>query len=143
MTLTRSFDVDAVNRVVNHPDVRPYVGAPDGGPLDLAPLVERSEHWFLMDDHGGFLLAWSAPGVREVHTFIAPEGRGQWAASRRREMVAYAAANGAKMLWTRIPPKWKHVERFARQGGMRPTDDVIDTLGTPYRIFAMELVKCP
>lgn len=142
MTLARSFDADAVNRAVNHPAVRPYVGAPDAGPLDLTPLVERPEHWFLLDDHGGFLLAWSAPGVREVHTFITPAGRGRWAVDRRGEMLDFARKNGAKMLWTRIPPAWKHVERFARQGGMRPTDDVIDTLGTPYRIFAMELVKC-
>lgn len=140
MALARSFDADAVNAVVNDPAVRPYVGAPEEGPLDLSLLVERPEHWFLLDDYGGFLLAWSAPGVREVHTFFTLAGRGKWAADRRAEMLDYARAHGTKMLWTRIPPKWKHVERFARQGGMRPTDDVIDTLGTPYRIFAMELV---
>lgn len=137
--LERSCDAEHINAVVNHPDVRPFVGGDSDEELDLTPLVERPEHWFLMDEHGGFLLAWSAPGIREVHTFVMPEGRGQWAADRRAEMLDYARANGTKMLWTKIPPTWPHVERFARQGGMKPTDDVIDTLGTPYRVFAMEL----
>ena len=138
--LARTFDADRVNDVVNHPAVLPFVGGVEGERLDLSPLVEQPEHWFLMDDHGGFMLAWSAPNVREVHAFVLPEGRGQWAADRRAEMLDYARANGAKMLWTKIPPDLPHVERFARQGGMRPTDDVLETFGKPYRVFAMELV---
>ena len=136
--LARSYDAAHINAVVNHPDVRAFVGGGDEE-LDLTPLVERPEHWFLMDDHGGFLLAWSAPNVREVHTFVLPEGRGQWAADRRSEMLDYARDNGTKVLWTKIPSEWPHVERFARQGGMRPTDDVLETFGKPYRIFTMEL----
>lgn len=138
--LARTFDAGKVNAVVNHPAVLPFVGGVEGEVLDLSALVERPEHWFLMDDHGGFMLAWSAPGVREVHTFVLPEGRGQWAADRRAEMLDYARANGTRALWTKIPEDLPHVERFARQGGMKPTDDVIETLGKPYRVFAMELV---
>lgn len=138
--LARSFDVARINAVVNHPAVLPFVGGVEGEEMDLTPLVERPEHWFLMDDHGGFMLAWSAPGVREVHTFVLPEGRGQWAADRRTEMLDYARTNGTRALWTKIPEDLPHVERFARQGGMKPTDDVIETFGKPYRVFAMELV---
>lgn len=137
--LERSFDAERINAVVNHPEVRPYVGGADLDELDVTPLVNAPEHWFLMDEHGGFMLAWSAPGVREVHTFVTPEGRGQWAADRRAEMLDYARANGTKTLWTKIPEGLPHVERFARQGGMRPTKDVLETLGKVYRVFSMEL----
>ena len=137
--LERCFDTDFINRVVNHPDVRPFVGDPDFGELDLSELVNRPEHWFLMGEHGGFLLMWSAPDVREVHTFVLPEGRGPWAADIRAKSIEYAKAHGTKMLWTKIAPEHKHVERFARQGGMQLTDEVIETFGKPYRIYRMEL----
>ena len=55
-------------------------------------------------------------------------------------MLNYARDNGTRVLWTKIPDELPHVERFARQGGMRPTNDVIETFGKPYRVFAMELV---
>ena len=137
--LERCFDAGFINRVVNHPDVRPYVGDPDLGELDMTPLVERPEHWFLMGVHGGFLLAWSAPETREVHTFVMPEGRGRWAARARSAMLSYARNNGARRLWTKIDPATPHVAHFARQGGMQLTDEVIETFGNPYRIYAMEL----
>lgn len=138
--LSRCYDAGIVNRVVNHPDVRAGVGAPELGELDLSDLMARPEHWFLMGDHGGFMLGWSAPDVREVHTFILPEGRGKWASEARAAMIRYARENGVKMLWTKISPDDRHVDRYARQGGMQLTDEVIETFGKPYRIYRMELV---
>ena len=137
--LTRSHDAAQVNAVVNHPDVRPHVGAPDAGDLDVAELIARPEHWFLMGDYGGFMLGWSAPDVREVHTFILPEGRGKWAADARQAMIDYARDHGTQMLWTKIAEGDRHVIRYARQGGMQFTGDVLETFGKPYRIYRMEL----
>lgn len=138
--LERSFDADRVNEIVNHPSVRPFIGHADGGDLDLAPLVHRDEHWFLIGEHGGFMLGWSAPNTREWHTFILPEGRGAWAAKARAEAVEYARANGTRLLWSKIPPASPHVERFARQGGMKPTDIVLDTFDKLYKVYCMELI---
>lgn len=137
--LTRSFDAERINAVVNHPAVRPHVGAPELGDLDLSDVIERPEHWFLMGDHGGFLLQWSAPHTREVHTFVLPEGRGKWAQEARAAMIRYASDHGTKMLWTKILDEDRHTIRFARQGGMQFTDDVLETFGKPYRIYWMEL----
>lgn len=137
--LVRSHDAARINAVVNHPEVRPHVGAPDAGDLDVTDLVERPEHWFLMGDHGGFMLSWSAPGVREVHTFVLPEGRGKWAEDARSAMLDYARKNGTEMLWTKIAEDDRHVIRYARQGGMQFTGDVLETFGKPYRIYRMEL----
>lgn len=137
--LERTHDAEWVNRVANDPAVRPFIGAPEMGELDYSAAVERPEHWFLMGEHGGFILQWSAPRVREVHTMILKDGRGAWGASARKFGVDYARKNGTRMLWTKVPPEAPHVERFARQGGMKPTSDVIDVFGVPYRVFSMEL----
>jgi hypothetical protein len=137
--LTRSFDTARINAVVNHPEVRPFVGSPEYGEIDMTPVVAKMEDWFLMGDHGGFLLSWSAPGVREIHTFVLPEGRGRWAADARAEMLDYTRANGTHTLWTKIDPTHRHTVQFARRGGMQPAEEVINMLGTPYQVYKMEL----
>jgi len=137
--LERCFDADRINAVVNDPAVRPHVGAPDAGDLDVSELIARPEHWFLMGDHGGFMLGWSAPETREVHTFILPEGRGKWADAARTAMIDYARSNGTQRLWTKIAENDRHVIRYARHGGMQFTGDVLETFGKPYRIYRMEL----
>ena len=137
--LERSFDTGRINEVINHPEVRPFVGPISYGDVDVAPVVAKPEDWFLMGAHGGFLLSWSSPGVREIHTFVLPEGRGRWAAEARAEMLGYARANGTHTLWTKIDPAHRHTVQFARRGGMQPTEEMITTLGTPYQIYMMEL----
>jgi hypothetical protein len=137
--LERSFDVDAINAAANHPDVRPYIGPASLGELDFEDAVADTNNWFLMGEHGGFVLVWSAPGVYEVHVFIAREGRGKWASKARQAMLDYAKANGAKMLWARIAPTAKFVSLFARRGGMKPTYEMLYTLGSAYDVYKMEL----
>lgn len=134
-----SRDIHAINAAVNHPAVRPFIGAPESGDIDLGPAVERPENLFPMGEHGGFALIWTAPATREVHTFIAPEGRGRWARKAAREGIEMARECGTRMLWTRIPPNGPNVRLFAACMGMSPTGEVIDTFGEPYAIFSMEL----
>lgn len=137
--LSISRNAERINAVVNHPDVRPFVGAPEAGALDLSALVARPEHWFLMGTHGGFMLSYTAPFTREVHTFVLPEGRGIWANAARAAMIDYAREHGTKMLWTKIDEEQRHVIHYARQGGMQFSGDVLETFGRPYRIYWMEL----
>lgn len=137
--LQRCADAEVVNLAANHPDVRPFLGPASLGELDFEEAVEEEKNWFLMGEHGGFALAWSAPGVYEVHVFILPEGRGKWAAQARQEVIDFAKANGAKMLWARISPAARFVSYFARRGGMQPTGEMLYTLGSPYDLYKMEL----
>jgi hypothetical protein len=137
--LTRSFDVNAINAAANRPDVRPFIGPASLGELDFEDAVTDYNNWFLMGEHGGFVLVWSAPGVYEVHVFIATEGRGKWAAQAWVAAREYAAQNGAKMLWARIAPTAKFVSMFARRGGMKPTYEMLYTLGSAYDVYKMEL----
>ena len=92
-----------------------------------------------MGEYGGFALAWSGPGVYEVHVMILPEGRGKWAAQARQATIDFAKAHGAKMLWARISPAARVVSYFARRGGMQPTGEMIYTFGSPYDLYKMEL----
>ena len=137
--LERCFDAELVNLAANHPDVRPFLGPASLGDLDFEESVAEDYNWFLMGEYGGFALAWSAPTVYEVHVFVLPEGRGKWAAQARQEVIDFAKANGAKMLWARISPAARFVSYFARRGGMQPTGEMIYTLGSPYDLYKMEL----
>lgn len=137
--LERSYDTAFINKVVNDPAVRPYVGSGVDGDIDTQILVDNPDNWFLMGEHGGFLLNATAPGVREIHTFILPEGRGKWANDARTAMLDYARSHGTEKLWTKIEPDSKHVIRYARQGGMQKTDEMVELFGTLYQIYRMEL----
>lgn len=117
--------------------MRPFVGAPDAGELDISPLI-RPENLFPFGEHGGFALIWTAPKTREVHTYVVKEGRGRWAMQARAEMIEIARDAGTERLWTKIPPEAPNVESFARRGGMKPTGETIDSLGVPHAVFAME-----
>ena len=137
--LDRSYDAERINLVINDPDVRPFVGGIDLGDIDITSAVERPENWFLMGEHGGFGLIWTAPNVHEVHTFVLPSGRGKWATGAAEAMIDFARKNGDTMLWTKIPAKLKHVGAYARMMGMKTTGMVSEMFGEPYEIYKMEL----
>lgn len=125
--------------MVNHPAVRPFVGAPDAGELDLTPVVVRPENLFPFGEYGGFALIWSAPKIREVHTFVLPEGRGAWARQAAAEMLGIAAENGTHVLWTKIAPDRTNVRQYAVRAGMKATGETVDMFGEPHDIYSMEL----
>ncbi len=76
--IERTFDAAAVNRIVNHPEVRPWVHGPVGK-LDLTPVVEDDRNIALIGEHGMAVFAYRMPGVYEWHAAVRPEGRGAWA----------------------------------------------------------------
>lgn len=128
--------------MVNHPAVRPACGLPELGALDFADLVARPENLFLLGEHGGFMLLWSAPDVREIHVFLLPEGRGKWGFDAQQEVISCASERGVSVLWARISPDMPHLALFARRGGMKPTGEVIEAFGVAYHIYSMEVPPC-
>lgn len=137
--LSRSTDADAVNAVINAPEVRPFVG-PGDNDLDVTPVLLNLNNVALMGEHGGFTLSWSAPGIYEVHTFVLKSGRGEWARKARTEMIQTMTRMGATMLWTRIAPEQENVITFALEAGMRPTGETVDTFGRDFPTYKMELI---
>lgn len=135
--LSRTFDAARVNAVINDPSVRPFVGDPDLGELDVSDAVGCEQNLALMGKHGGFFLTWSCPRIYEVHTFITKGGRGEWARKAAAETIAYAKRCGADRLWTKISPDQFNVSAFATEMGMRHTLLTIQTLGKPYGVYEM------
>ena len=137
--IARIFDAIVVNGLVNHPSIRPHVGGE--GYLDLSQSIGDDRNHYLIGEHGGFALIWSAPGVYEIHTFIVPGGRGRWAAGARDDMFEYMGF--AEKLWTRIEPKDRHTRLFAMRGGMKKVMTHTEDFGAGpvvYDIFVRE--KC-
>lgn len=124
--------------MINHPEVRPYVGAPDAGPLDFSRSVELPENTFLVGAYGGFVLCGTDPVEREIHVFIEPDGRGKWGFAAVREAFDYAAKTGTKTLFARVSREMPRLKMFARKAGMRPTGE---TSGE-FDIFKAELSPC-
>lgn len=124
--------------MINDPAVRPFVGPEDLGPLDISEQVANPVNLFVMGEHGGFGLLWTAPFTREVHTFILKEGRGIWAREAAQAGIELARQHGTAILWTRIPQgRLPNVHAFAKWMGMRPTGEVIQTFDEPHDVYMM------
>lgn len=113
--MIRSQDGKRLNYLVNHSTIRPTAGGDGKSYLDLAPFVDDEANVFLDGDFGGLFFHWSAPDTYEVHIFVLPEGRGQWAAEFAHWALVWMIGHGAFHLWARVPEK--HIELFIRKVG--------------------------
>lgn len=95
--------------------------------LDMAKPVGDDRNYFLVGEHGGFGLLWSAPGIYEIHTFILPEGRGKWAYLAAGEMLDYMGFS--EKLWTRVEPKDRNVRWFTMKFGFTRVGGYIEDFG--------------
>lgn len=134
----RIYDADRLNYLVNHPEIRPFVGGDVTKPIDLTPAVNDPANIMLGGDHGAFCCSWTGPGVYEVHTLILPEGRGKWAYEFARSARQHIVELGAKHLWTRVQPDAANVRFFTLRAGFRPAGKHTIDLGAgpvEYDIF--------
>lgn len=70
-------DVAAVNAIINHPRVKPWVSMPGQEVLDASALLQAPHVALLLDDGSGcFLCVQHEPGRYEVHTNLLPAARG-------------------------------------------------------------------
>src|SRR6185437_1081510 len=76
LSIRREFSAETLNLVANHPAVRPWIGAPQPGPVDVTPLVADQRNILLMGDGGGVMFQFLDPGLYEAHTQFVPEARG-------------------------------------------------------------------
>ncbi len=116
----RDMSAERINEIVNSPDLRPFIGDTEVGPLDFSALVANPLNFNLMGEHGGCLFLWSAVGAYEVHTHVLKSGRGAWA-------FAFAKVASAWMftrtdcfeITTRIPQPHDAARMLAVKTGMR------------------------
>ncbi len=141
MTVTRTMDAAFLNRVANHPDVRPYIGGE--GPVDLAPILADAANYALVTEGGGWLLQPLMPGAYELHTLIVPKGRGRpfFAAAREALRWMFTRTDALEIL-TRCPDNNPGArmaatlmgfrERFHRDNAWAPG------VGVSYQAFTLD-----
>lgn len=93
LSVHRVFSAEPLNEVVNHHEVRPWVGFPWLGRLDLTQAVADPRNVLLMAEGGGFLFIQQEPGIYEAHSQFLPEHRG--------ENVVTAARDAERFMFTR------------------------------------------
>lgn len=106
-TVEREFGAGRLNAVVNHPGVRPWVGA-GSHPLDLTSVVSDQDNVLLMGQGGGLLFIRYAPGIYEVHTQFIPEARGRAAIEATNDALRWMfTKTDAVEILTKVPDRNK------------------------------------
>ena len=103
MDLAPCTDVALLNRVANHPSVRPYLGL-GAEPMDTQWILDMPGTVALMSDVGGFIFLQHAPGLYSVHSLFLPEGRGGKAVKAAMDAVKWLFENrDARAITTEVP----------------------------------------
>ncbi|WP_155847994.1 hypothetical protein [Asticcacaulis benevestitus] len=122
--MVRTMCSELLNRVVNHPDVRPAVGGV--GNLDLTQLVGNPDNIALVNDFGGFIGVKHEQGIYECHTLFLPEYRGTKAFAAAREAASFMfTKTDCLEILTKVPLSNRpaammvrhlgYIERFSRK----------------------------
>lgn len=127
--IERSFDVERMNYLINHPSIRPFVGGDPETELDISALVENKDNHMLLGEHGGVAATWTAPDTYEVHTFVLPEGRKGWALEFVLKCRNYLEELGTEQIWTRVPRDADNVRKFTLAAGFKPCGEQTLDLG--------------
>lgn len=115
LCVSREYSADRINAIVNHPEVRPWVGEPHQGYLDLTPIVANPANILLMGEGGGFMLIQQEPGIYEVHSQFLPEARGKVALQAAQDASRYMfTRTDCVEIRTKVPDGNVAAEAFAR-----------------------------
>jgi hypothetical protein len=115
--IERTFDSDLVNRICNHPDVRPWLGGE--GEIDLGPVLADTKNYALFGPEGGFILH-AGPGASfEVHSQFTPEGRNSSIRAMLAGMDYMFTRTQCLQITTFLPDANPRAKAFGRIAGFR------------------------
>lgn len=129
--ISRCFDAETVNDLINDPTIRPTIGGE--GALDAAKLLDDVRNICLMADGGGALFRWSGPGVFEGHSFFRVRGRE--AISLGRAILAQMQDH-ASLIYGLTPWELKNVRWFNRRIGFASLGEMTTPEGR-HELFEM------
>lgn len=142
--IKRTMNAVFLNEVANHPEVRPFLGAPENPVLDLSPLVEDPRCICLeVTGAGGWILQPIMPTVYELHTLFLPEARGRtyFRLARQAVRMVFAETDCLEIV-TKCPDDnggarmaaelMGFRERFRREDAWAPG------IGISYRVFSID-----
>lgn len=103
-SVAREFHAERLNAVVNHPEVRGFVG-PGTNRIDLTQLVANPANVLLMREGGGLFFGQHEEGIYEVHTQFVPEARGEIAVEATRDALRWMFTHtDAREIVTKVDP---------------------------------------
>lgn len=119
--IRRIFDAAIVNRIMNHPEVRPLLGGDGASEIDIQNLLNDPSNIALHRDGFAAVFLSVLPGVYEVHTQALPEARA--ANSVYASAVAMLhwvfTRSGAYEIVTRVPDDNVAARKLAEAMGFR------------------------
>jgi hypothetical protein len=90
MQVHRDIEGELVNRIVHHPEVRPWVLS-DKQDLDFRMIANDPRVFLLVGEPaiGTIVFSQVVPGVYEAHAAVMPEGRGEWMTQLSEASIRY------------------------------------------------------
>lgn len=121
--MRRTFGSEALNRIGNDPDVRPWLGG--DGPLDFSSAVENIDNIALVSDSGGFVGFDQGAGRYEVHSLFSPSRKPRrLAILAMRDALAYMfTSTPCVELVTKVPIDNRAAKGLARIAGFEKRFD--------------------
>ena len=114
-------DVEWMNSVLNHPAVRPYIGSPEKGALDIRKSVGDPNVYLVAGEHAFEIAVRLMTGVFEVHSNCLPSGRGEWMVNFLHAAAQWLYCNTeAYEIVTFIPERHLPAKAVAIRGGLMP-----------------------
>lgn len=97
--------IERINAVTNHPDVRPFLGAPELGYVDVADVLEEDPSLLVYEYDGGFVLFRPLEhDVWEIHVAFEPRTWGVSAfSSIQKALKRLFAEEQVRMVLARPP----------------------------------------
>jgi len=119
--LIRTTDATEINRIFNHPAVRPFAVEATEKEVDLSSAVANPVNVSLVGEHGAVVFFKYCDGIYEAHANAVPEGRGEWMRAFTAMALDYVfCATDAVEVLTRVPEGNLASKTLAMMVGMRP-----------------------
>lgn len=115
--IRQTFDMQAVNQVLTHPDIWKDIAPEYVQPFDT-PYLPGVVYFLMNDDDGVIMFSVFRDGFK-IHPNILPSKRGRLAYIAVEESIQCMFNAGHQCIYAEIDPKLRHVTLFARQLGFR------------------------
>ena len=120
-------DPEIINKILNHPDVYPWVCGPMTGYLDCAPFFEKKENAMFAGDGWAAAFLKIADGIYDLHSMSLPEKRGKETIKIARDLIDFFFDNyQANVLTTMCPVMNRGAIGLARICGFKKYDTLKD-----------------
>jgi len=129
--LKRSYDVNRINYILNHPDVFDYVSYDGQDFLDLTDCVKDDSNIILMSKNGFFFFRKLEDEEHsfEAHQQFLKSGRGKEAHDSAIKAVVYIFSNTpCTSIYSTIPKEYRHAKLIALMAGFRIIGETTEPL---------------